>query len=70
MAALHFYQKALKVENQVLPTAHPSIATTYTNIGQLHFTMKNMAPAFDCMHKALTILLDVLPKNHPQLAIT
>ncbi|CAF4899588.1 unnamed protein product, partial [Rotaria sp. Silwood1] len=57
-------------QRQVLPTSHPSIATTYMNMGLLYYAMQNISLTLGHIHKALEIFLGVLPKNHPQLAVT
>ena len=67
--ALELYQKTLKIEVHVLPSNHPSIATTVNNIGQLYFEMKKFSEAREYISQALPVLLSTLPDNHHQLAI-
>jgi tetratricopeptide (TPR) repeat protein len=67
--ALEFYEKALKIEMNILPSNHPSIAITFDNIGQLYFEMKDYSKALENFLKAFPIMLSTLPSNHPQLAL-
>jgi tetratricopeptide (TPR) repeat protein len=66
--ALEFYDKTSKIELNILPSNHPSIAMTFNNIGQLYFEMKDYSKALENFLKAFPIMLSTLPNNHPQLA--
>ena len=66
--ASEFYQKTLKIEMNILPSNHPSIATTLNNIGQLYFIMRNFSEAHEYLLRALPIFLSTLPNDHNQFA--
>jgi tetratricopeptide (TPR) repeat protein len=53
-----------------LPSNHPSLAITYTNIGDLYYQMKDYPSALDYHQKALQIQQRALPNTHVALALT
>jgi tetratricopeptide (TPR) repeat protein len=66
--ALIFYEKALKIRQQSLPSNHPDLAKSYTNIGNVYYNMGNYSKALSSHEKALEIRQHSLPSNHPDLA--
>lgn len=36
LTALSYYQKILDIKEKILPSTHPSLATTYNNIGGVY----------------------------------
>ena len=67
--ALACYKDVLEMEKN-LPENHPTLATTYSNLGCLYSRVKNGQLALDNHRKALSIQLVSLPSDHPQLAST
>lgn len=50
--ALKWYDKALEIREKVLDPLHPSLATTYNNIGFAYACMKNYEEALEHFEKA------------------
>ena len=63
-----FYQKALKIRQQLLPSNHPDLAKSYNNIGGVYYSMREHSKALSSHEKTLEILQQSLPSNHPDLA--
>ncbi|CAF1167451.1 unnamed protein product, partial [Didymodactylos carnosus] len=53
-----------------LPSNHPSLATTYNNIGLVHDEKGEYDKALENYERTLEIELKSLPSNHPSLATT
>ena len=53
--ALEFYGKAMAISVKTLGDNHPSVATTYNNIGNTYYKMDNVEQALDFYGKALAI---------------
>ena len=69
--AISFYKKALEIQQKIpLPSDHPAIAITYSNIALLYYTAGDYTKSVSFYQKALTIQLNTLPSNHPSLATT
>jgi tetratricopeptide (TPR) repeat protein len=68
--AIENYQYSLDLKLIYLPSNHPSLAITYTNIGDLYYQMKDYHLALDYHQKALQIQQRALPNTHVALALT
>ena len=68
--ALSYYEKVLEILQRTLPANHPSLATSYNNIGLVCHNMGeySKAQALSYYGKALETLQKTLPANHPELA--
>ena len=61
-------KKHFKIKIKALPPNHPSLATSYCNIGSVYESMDEYSKALSYYEQALEILLKALPPNHPHLA--
>ena len=66
--ALSYYEKALEILPKTLPANHPSLVTSYNNIGLVYSNMGEYSEALSYHEKALEMLQKTLPANHPSLA--
>ena len=66
--ALSYYEKALEIRKQSLPSNHPDLALSYNNIGAVYYNMGEYSKALSSFEKALEIRKQSLPSNHPDLA--
>ncbi|CAF1259985.1 unnamed protein product, partial [Didymodactylos carnosus] len=55
---------------KVLPSNHPDIATTYTNVAELYDTQEDYVKEIEYLNKTLEIQLNSLPPSHPDVAVT
>ena len=62
--------KALEIREKVLPPKHPSLATSYNNVGITYAYMKDFSKAVEYLEKALAIVEKVLPPTHPYIVST
>ncbi|CAF3830391.1 unnamed protein product [Rotaria sp. Silwood1] len=68
--ALLYYQKALNINEKILPPNHPHLATSYLNIGNVNSNMGEYLKALSSYERSLEIKKIALPPNHPDLAIS
>ncbi|CAF0925921.1 unnamed protein product [Adineta steineri] len=66
--ALPYFEKALEIKQQSLPSNHPSFAASYNSIGLVNDNMGDYPKALSAHEKALEIRQQSLPPNHPDLA--
>ena len=66
--ALSYYEKCLDIKQKSLPANHPSLATSYNNIGSVYKSMGEYSKALSHYEKCLDIEKKSLPANHPSLA--
>ncbi|CAF1340628.1 unnamed protein product [Adineta ricciae] len=66
--AIEYCEKALEIDEQTLPSNHPSSAASYNNIGGVYDNMGEYSKALSFHEKALEIREKNLPSNHPDLA--
>ena len=66
--ALLYYEKCLDIRQKSLPANHPSLATSYSNIGSVYDNMGEYSKALSYYEKCLDIQQKSLPANHPSLA--
>ncbi|CAF1472093.1 unnamed protein product [Adineta steineri] len=66
--ALSYYEKALTIRQQSLPSNHPNLGTSYNNIGSVYDRMGDYSKALSYYEKALEIRQQSLSSNHPDLA--
>ncbi|CAF3923491.1 unnamed protein product [Adineta steineri] len=65
---LTLYEKSLAIDQKTLPSNHPSLTSSYNNIGAVHYNMGNYPKALSYYEKDLEISQQSLPSNHPSLA--
>jgi Flp pilus assembly protein TadD len=68
--ALTFYEKSLKIRQQLLPPNHPDLAKSYNGIGGIYDSMGEYLKALSYYQKDLEISQKSLPPNHPDLALS
>ena len=68
--ALEYYQKALRIQSQILGDNHSDVATSYNNIGYEYSKQGNSDKALEYLQRALNIQLKVLGEKHPSVAIS
>jgi tetratricopeptide (TPR) repeat protein len=68
--ALSSYEKALNIRKQSLPPNHPSLASSYDNIGNVYKNMGDYPNALSSYEKALEIRKQSLSSDHPDLAMS
>ena len=66
--ALSYYEKCLDMRQKTLPANHPSLATSYNNIGSVYDSMGEYSKALSYYEKCLDMQKKTLPANHPSLA--
>lgn len=66
--ALEHLQKALAIQERVLPPEHPDIAATYENMGYTYGDLGNHSMALEYHSRALAIRINSLPPEHPDIA--
>ncbi|CAF3779742.1 unnamed protein product [Adineta steineri] len=67
--ALTYYEKALIIRQQLLPSNHPDLGDSYNKIGILYDTMSDYPKALSFHEKAFEIRQESLPSNHPHLGV-
>ena len=67
--AIWFYERALEIFQRTLPPNHILLATSYNNIGEVHYKMVEYFKALSFYEKAFKIYQKTLPPNHPVLGI-
>jgi tetratricopeptide (TPR) repeat protein len=67
---LEFYEKALEIQQQILPPSHPDLAYSYNNIGNVYYSLSDYSKALSSYEKALEIMQQSPPLNHSDLAST
>ncbi|MCI5126231.1 MAG: hypothetical protein D3925_17595 [Candidatus Electrothrix sp. AR5] len=65
--ALQKYEASLKIDQQVLPPDHPSIATSLNNIGATLIDLGRHEEALGKHEDALEMRQKVLPEDHPDI---
>ena len=63
--ALEHYKKALDIDLPVLGEKHPSVATTYSNMGNVFDSKGDYDAALEHYKKARDIRLSAFGKKHP-----
>jgi len=66
--ALEYYQKCLDIRLKTLGAEHPSVATSYDNIGSVWNNKGEYDKALDFYQKCLDIELKTLGAEHPDVA--
>ena len=66
--ALESYNRSLEIKKIGLPPNHPSLATSYNNIGLVYDNMGEYSKALEYYEKDLEITKKALPPNHPDVA--
>ncbi|CAF4967799.1 unnamed protein product, partial [Rotaria socialis] len=66
--ALSYNKKALEIDENMLPSNHPDLASSYNNIGFVYDNMGDYSNALSYHQKALNIYEKTLSSNHPDLA--
>ena len=66
--ALEYSRKSLEIMKQSLPADHPTLATSYNNIGMAYEKMGEYSQALQYLQKSLEIMKKSLSADHPDLA--
>ncbi|CAF1588245.1 unnamed protein product, partial [Adineta steineri] len=66
--AIWYFEQALKIQEQDLPSNDPLLATSYNNIGNVYDKTGEYSKALSFYEKALEIRENILPSNHSSLA--
>jgi tetratricopeptide (TPR) repeat protein len=66
--AIGFYENSIKINQMILPSSHPDLATSYNNIGLVYYNMGEYSKALSYYQKALEISEKAFPLNHSSLA--
>jgi CHAT domain-containing protein/Tfp pilus assembly protein PilF len=67
--AVQVLQRALGIQETLLPPNHPSLATSNFNLAAVYFEQGNYASAERLFQRALAIDEEALDPNHPRLAV-
>ncbi len=62
--ALSSHEKALEIQQKILPANHPDFATVYNNIGLVYYSVSEYLKALSYLERALDIWERSLPANH------
>ena len=65
--AAGYYEKVLEICQKTLPPNHPSLGTSYNNIGSVYHNMGEYSKALSSYEKDLEIRHKTLPANHLSL---
>ena len=60
--------KWFDIKKKSLPANHPTLITSYNNIGVIHQATKDYPAALECYKQTLEIQQKTLPPHHPDLA--
>lgn len=66
--ALDYYEKALALQKEILPSCHPDIALTLTNIAEIYHSMSRMKERLENISQALDIYQKTYGEMHPRVA--
>ncbi len=65
--AISSYEKALEIQQQLLPPKHSDLGGSYSNIGLVYEVMGHYSKARSFYERAVEIAQHSLPLNHPNL---
>ncbi|CAF4167778.1 unnamed protein product [Adineta steineri] len=68
--ALTYYEKALAIKQQSLPSNDPGLGVFYNNIGVVYHNMGDYPKALSYYEKAFTVQQQSLHSNHPSLGVS
>lgn len=68
--ALNCYEIPRQMREETLPSNHPDLARSYSNIGLTYYRLKEYSKALSSNEKALEIWRKTLPADHPNLAVS
>jgi tetratricopeptide (TPR) repeat protein len=66
--AIEFYESALKIRQETLPSLHTDVAECYNDIGVVYYNMEEYSKALSSHEKSLKIYENIRPPNYPDLA--
>jgi tetratricopeptide (TPR) repeat protein len=66
--ALSSYERSLEIKKIALPPNHPSLATSYNNIGLVYDNMGECSKALSYYENAQEIWQKSLPLTHPHIS--
>ncbi|CAF2765702.1 unnamed protein product [Rotaria sp. Silwood2] len=67
--AAEYFERALEIRRRILPSTHPSLATSYNDLGVLYHRQESYEQALSAYDSCLQIRRRSLPETHPALAI-
>ncbi len=67
---LEYIEKALSIQEKVLPLDHPDLARLYSNLAETYRALGEYPQSLEYNEKALSIREKVLPMDHPDLAFS
>ncbi|CAF1344712.1 unnamed protein product [Adineta ricciae] len=67
--AIKYFEQALEIRHQILPSLHPALAVSYNDLGILYHRQKRYEQALSAYEHCLEIRRRVLPETHYALAI-
>jgi len=67
LKAFLFFEKALEIRQNSLPSNHPDLAISYNNIGTVYYDMGEYSKALSYFERTLIIFQNLLPSNNPHL---
>jgi tetratricopeptide (TPR) repeat protein len=65
--ALAYYEKALEIEQRSLPSTHPTLAVTYSNMATVPADLCRYKEAVEQLERAVTIANHAFGYIHPQV---
>ena len=63
--SIHFYEKALQIQQTLLPANHPDLASIYNNVAGTYHAIHESQKAIECYQRACQIAEQSLPRTHP-----
>merc|ERR1712072_179531 len=63
--AIEYFEKSLAIKLETLGSEHPSVASSYNNLGAVYETQGNYDKAIEFFEKSLAIKLKTLGSEHP-----
>lgn len=68
LQAIEIQTKAIVLQERLLGLDHPQLAFSYSTLGMYYHSCGYFAKGFDCMLRAVSILLLVAGDIHPELS--
>ncbi|CAF4216521.1 unnamed protein product [Rotaria magnacalcarata] len=68
LTVVQYFNKRLRIQQNILPLNHSSQASTYSDLGQIYYSMKKYDEELSYFTKTFELQLSSYPENHPLLA--